>query len=181
MTNPGYALMRLIDRIEALERKAARLDARVNNVVREGRIVEVDNAKGTVRVDAHGIETGYVPMMQQAGEVNEWTPMAVGQRVVLISPSGDVSRSFAMPGGYTDEVSQPHDKGAEKRITIGSAVLTFTGDGLTIETGGAKFELTSAGFKQTGGRMEHDGLDVGTTHTHGGITRGGANTDPPNP
>jgi len=181
VNSAALALNRLINRIEALEQKAARLDARVNNVVREGKVVEVDNAKGKVRIDAHGVETGFVPMMQQAGDVNEWTPMAVGQRVTLISPSGDISRGFAMPGGYTDDVSQPHDKAAEKRITIGDAVLTITGNGLTLQTGGATFELTSAGFKQTGGRMEHDGLNVGSTHTHRGVSPGGADTEFPNP
>jgi hypothetical protein len=32
-----------------------------------------------------------------------------------------------------------------------------------------------------GGKITHNGLDIGATHTHGGIVPGGADTAIPNP
>lgn len=160
------AFERLLARIAAHDRQIAALGTKLNNVVREGKVTEFDPAKGTVRVDAHGIVTDHVPVMQQAGSVNEWTPMSVGQRVVLISPSGDVGRSFAMPGGYTNETPAPHDQEAQKRITIGGVSMTITGDGVEINAGGTTFVFTAAGFVQTGGMQEHDNKNVGSTHRH---------------
>ena len=54
-------------------------------------------------------------------------------------------------------------------ITVGGATLNFSGEGLTISAGGATFALTGAGFVQTGGQQLHDGIDVGKTHTNGGL------------
>lgn len=173
------ALARLISRLEVLERTLERQLIRTNNLLREGKVVEVDYANGTAIVDAHGILSKPIPWLQQAGDIVEWTPPAIGQRVVMISPSGDLSRSFIMPGGFTDDVPAPMDQGGNKRVKIGDCVITQSAGGLIIEVGGTTFEFTARGFKQTGGKQEHDGKDVGGTHVHGGVVPGGANTDVP--
>ncbi|EUB97303.1 baseplate assembly protein V [Rhizobium sp. CF080] len=177
---------RLLDRIELLERTLQRVQTRQNSMFREGVVTSVDAENYTAIVDAHGIESKPVPWLQQAGEINEWTPPSKGQRVVLVSPGGDMGKAFILPGGFTDEVKQPHDKGAEKRVKIGGCVLTQSASGLILEVDGTKFEFTAGGFKQTngdqihhGGKQEHDGQNVGKTHVHGGIVRGVADTDPP--
>ncbi|CCF19161.1 putative GpV [Pseudorhizobium banfieldiae] len=186
------AFNRLIERIRRLEQVVSRQQTRLNNVFREGSVVEVDHETGRAIVNAHGVLSPLVPSLQQAGEVNRWTPLSVGQRVVLCCPGGDISRSFIMPGGYTDDVKQPHDKGAEERTSIGEAVITHTGEGFFFSVGGAtlkftkeglfvdvdgvSYKVTGNGVEQFGGVKEHDGLNVGSTHVHGGVVPGGADT-----
>lgn len=169
----------LIRRIQSLEALTRRMSVRQNNMFREGVVKEVDFQRGTAIVDAHGIETKHVPWLEQAGAVNEWTPPSVGQRVLLISPDGDLSKAVIMKGGYTSDTPAPHDKGAEKRVAIGDAVITHSADGLFISVAGTEFRFTGAGFEQVGGTQTHDGKNVGSTHIHGGVVPGGATTTPP--
>lgn len=176
MMNIETVFQRLLDRIGTLESTVQRQQVRINNMFREGTVKSVDEKTGTAIVDAHGVESKPSPWLTQAGDINEWTPLSEGQRVVLISPGGDMGRSFIMPGGYTDEVKAPHDAKAQKRVKIGNAVITHSGDGLFIEVGGASFQFTGAGFEQIGGEQKHDGLNVGSTHVHGGVIPGGADT-----
>lgn len=167
---------RLLERVELLERMVRRQGVRMNNMLREGVVKKVDFEKGLAIVDAHGVETKPLPWFEQAGDVNEWTPLSVGQRVMLVSPDGDPGKAAIMRGGFTDDTPQPHNKGAEKRTTIGDCTVTQSGESLVVVIGGCTFTFNGAGFTQTGGRMEHDGRNVGTDHVHGGIVPGGANT-----
>lgn len=62
----------------------------------------------------------------------------------------------------------------------GSAYISFDAGGIYIQAGGVRVEITGAGMTITGGRVEHEGKNIGATHTHGGIEPGGANTAVPN-
>lgn len=170
---------KLIERIESLEGIVRRMAVRQNNMFREGVVKEVDYEAGTAIVTAHGIDSPPTSWSEQAGDINEWTPLSVGQRVMLVSPDGELSKSFIMKGGFTDDTPQPHNKGGEKRVAIGDAILTHTPDGLFIEVSGTKYQFTADGFIQVGGKQEHDGRNVGSTHVHGGVESGRANTDVP--
>lgn len=183
--NPDMIFSRLMERIMTLEKIINRQEVRLNNLFREGTVKEVDYSKGVAVVDAHGVESKESPWMEPAGDIVEWTPLSEGQRVVLVSPGGQTGRSFIMPGGFTDQVPQPHNKGAEKRIKIGGAQLTMSANGLVIEVGGTTVNISSdgmtvtaggvtyvingSGSSQTGGQQLHDGEDVGKTHTNGGL------------
>ncbi|KAB2666003.1 hypothetical protein F9K91_07690 [Brucella tritici] len=170
---------KLIERLESMENVVRRMSVRQNNMFREGVVKEVDYENGTAIVTAHGIDSPPTSWSEQAGDINEWTPLSVGQRVMLVSPDGELSKSFIIKGGFTDDTPQPHSKGAEKRVVIGGATITHTADGLFIEVGGTTFKFTGEGFIQTGGKQEHDGKNVGSSHIHGGVVPGGANTDVP--
>lgn len=172
-------LARLVDRLERLERIQSRQDTRLNNIMREGKVVEVDHKNGLAIVDAHGVRTKPIPWLQQAGDIVEWNPPAVGQRVVVMSPDGEIGRGFIMPGGFTDQVPAPHDKGAERRTKIGNCVLTQSENGLSLTVGGTTFDFTADGFDQTGGRQTHDGVLTDKDHVHGDVTPGSANTGKP--
>lgn len=177
----GHAIEALIRRIEQLERTSQRLATRLNSMVREGVVEEVDATKGVARVDAHGIKTKMIPWMQQAGAINEWTPLSVGQRVTIISPGGDIGRAFILPGGYTEQTPQPHDESAQKRVVIGDCALTQSAGGLVLHVGGTTFTFSGDGFHQSGGKMQHDDKDVGKTHRHTDVLTGSEKSGPPTP
>lgn len=191
----AVSLGKLFKKIEQMDRTINQQNVKMNNMFREASVSEVDFDTGLAVVKAHGIESKQVPWMQQAGAVNEWTPLSEKQRVILVSPGGDMGRAFVMPGGYSDQTKAPHNKGAEKRVTIGGAVITHSGQGLNIKIGGSTFvfteeglnvyvggttySFTGDGFMQTGGKQEHDGKNVGSDHKHGGVVPGGAKTTGP--
>ncbi|MCO5730083.1 hypothetical protein [Rhizobium sp. SSA_523] len=177
--NPEVVFQRLIDRIATLESTIQRLQIRQNNMFREGVVTSVDEETGTAIVNAHGVESKPSPWLTQAGEINEWVPLSVGQRVVLVSPGGDMGRSFIMPGGYTDAVKAPDNTKAQKRVKIGGAIITHSAEGLIIEVGGVSYKFTGSGFEQSGGSQTHDGKNVGSTHVHGGVLPGGFDTKDP--
>lgn len=179
--NIGQCFVDLFKRLEQVEMVVARQSVRINNMLREGEVTSVDVAKGTAIVEAHGIQTKPLPWMQQAGAINEWTPLSIGQRVTVISPSGDLGRAFIVPGGFTDETPQPHDKLAEKRTKIGACVVTQSGEGFVIEVGGTTFTFSADGYKQTGGKMQHDDKNVGKTHKHIDVASGSEKSGLPTP
>jgi phage baseplate assembly protein gpV len=136
----------MADRIRQLERYVAELvrrveesERRLTNVVRPGRVTEVDAQKGLVKLsyakdenDAD-VVSPWIRWQERAGGIKTWTPPSVGEQVLMFSPSGDISgHSWALPGGYSQANPQPHDKGGEHRMTIGGTSILMTGDKITI-------------------------------------------------
>lgn len=73
--------------------------------------------------------------------------------------------------------------GQSGRVVIGSndggSYLAFDGSGFYFNIGGTEFTLTEAGFAQTGGRVTHNGTNIGDTHIHKGVTPGDGVTGVP--
>lgn len=170
----------LIRRLRYLEKTVQQLDRRINNMVREAVVTEVFPAEGMAKVEANGLKSKKVPWLQRAGDINEWDPPSVGERVLLLSPTGEPGTGMIMPGGYSDKFDAPHGEGGEKVTAIGDVRITQTGSSFTIVAGGVTVEISGAGLTVNGGRVEHDSLNIGSTHTHGGVTPGAGDTDVPN-
>lgn len=185
----------LVNRIAELERRIDDVDRRQNGLLTEGVIEEVDFANATATVLAEGIQTKKVPWLTRAGDINEWDPPTVGERVLIASPAGDHGRALILPGGYTDSVAAPHDQGGEfvrvtgdvrhtqtaevHKVEVGDTTVEISADGVTITVGGVSMEITSGGVTYTGGRIEHDGKNIGTDHRHDEVMKGAALTGEP--
>jgi phage baseplate assembly protein V len=138
------------DRIRQLERYVAELvrrveesERRLTNVVRMGRVTQVDAQKGLVKLayakDENGADvvSPWLRWQERAGGIKTWSPPSVGEQVLMFSPSGDISgHSWALPGGYSQANPPPHDKGGEHKMTIGNLSILATGDDLNIEAPG---------------------------------------------
>lgn len=172
----------LIARIQHLERVVERQAVRMNNMIREGKVTDVNYEKGLAIVDAHGIPSKPSPWLQHAGSIVDWEPPAVGQRVVLFSPSGDLGRGFILPGGYTEQTPQPYARGAMFSRTIGGTKITGDGSSYRVETETIVLKanvVIEGNVTITGSELTHNGKNVGSTHVHSGIIRGVADTNPP--
>lgn len=110
---------RLMQRIEHLEAQVNLLQRKQNNIFREGRVTEIDAQSGTAVVDAQGIESAMIPWLQRSGDIRDWEPPTVGERIILLSPTGDPGRGMILPGGYSDQFPQPHQKAAEAFRVVG--------------------------------------------------------------
>ncbi len=178
----------LVDRLTFLEQVVERQGSRMNNMIREAKVIEVDVETGTARVDAHGVETDLVPWLQYAGSIVDWDPLSVGQRVMFFSPNGDPAKGFILPGGYTDEAPQPHQEGEMSSRTIGGTKLETRADSHSLETETYRIKanveiegnvIIKGNVDFSDGYVKHNGTVIDDTHRHGGIVKGGDITETP--
>lgn len=166
-------------------RRLAELERRADGMVKQGPVAEVDPKAGTVRIrlNEESAEEPFlsppIPYAQLAGALKVHTPPSVGQQMTIISGAGDFRQGLAVPMTWSDKNAAPSDKGDEHVLTFGEVRIELVSGGLKITVGGVIFSFTAEGFFQTGGKQEHDGRNVGSTHIHGGVIPGPANTDVP--
>lgn len=152
--------------------------------------------------DADGhLVTGWLPMGggRARGDA-DWHPLEEGERVVVLSESGELQNGMVFPAAlYSDEDPAPGDKAGLWRkkfadggvieydretgeflveaeafatLRVGDSELRVESGKITISVGGVALEVSGSGIKMTGGTVDHDGKNVGKTHTHGGIQSG---------
>lgn len=171
-------LVELLNRVNELER-------RVSGLMRHGTVHEVDPAKQVMRLrlgdDVKGqpFLSPWIPYAQIAGALKVHTPPSVGQQYTAMSPTGDWQQAVGVPLTWSNDNPSPSDKGDEHVLTFGQVKVTIKEQLLQIEVGSTKWELIPAGFRQTGGGMEHDGHLIDETHRHTDVMPGAALTGPP--
>ncbi|MBC6714790.1 phage baseplate assembly protein V [Aurantimonas sp. DM33-3] len=136
------AFATLMRRIESLEAQLVAQDRRINNMFREGSIAEVDYEKGLASMDAGGLPTDMSPWLERAGAIRDWTPVTKGERAIFISPSGDPGQGLILPGGYSSQFTQNHNKGGEPTRTVGDTQIQQTGSEIRITAGGSSLVLS---------------------------------------
>lgn len=114
--------------ILALDKRQEQLDRRLNNIVREARVLEVDAEKGLVKVEAHGLKSGWMPWVERAGAIREWSPPSKDERVLVLSPTGEPGQGLVLAGGFSDQFKQPSTDAGERVIRIGDNRLSMTKD-----------------------------------------------------
>jgi phage baseplate assembly protein V len=67
---------------------------RVANLIRIGKIAEVDSAQ--VKVQIGKVKTNWLPIVSMAGDTNIWVPITVGEQVAVVSPYGEMAQSFVI-------------------------------------------------------------------------------------
>lgn len=82
---------------------------RMENLLRYATVHEVDVLNARLKVIyADGTTSGWLPAFsQRAGESISWHFPDVGERVMILSPSGEPSGGIALCGIYTDTKPQP--------------------------------------------------------------------------
>lgn len=175
-----------MNELAMLASRLAELERRVSASSLSGTVAEVDAAAGTIRLKLGDASSGgdflspHIPYAQIGGALKAHIPPSIGQQFALFSPSGDMAQGVAMPLGFSGASPSPSSSGSENVITFGAARITLDAGALTIEVGGVTLEISGGGVTITGGVVTHDGLNIGSTHTHGGVVPGGANTSGPN-
>jgi len=130
-------------RFAELEAAVEDLNRRVANLMREGRITGVDYDRGVATVDMDGLPSREMPWVQRAGTVKDWNPPSVGERVTVMSPTGDPGQGLILPGGWSDQNPAPHNKGGERVIqadgkivlNVGTSELVLEPDRMTLRAG----------------------------------------------
>lgn len=88
--------------------RVAELERRLNNILRMGKIEEVDYDKALCRVRSGGILTGWLQWKTERamGEKTWWAPR-IGEQVMIKSPCGDLAQGKVEMGYYQDDATPP--------------------------------------------------------------------------
>lgn len=163
------------------------LDRRLANLIRCGTVAELDAGNARVRVRSGEILTGWLPWVAvRAGADRSWSAPEPGEQVLLLAPSGDLGLAFVLPGIYQQDFPAPANSAEVQRAVFD--------DGTTVEYDRSNhvfsFSIAAGGKIRIVGDVEITGkvtvteevtaagVDL-TGHVHGGVIRGGADTDPP--
>lgn len=81
---------------------------RLANVVRVGVVASVDLPNARCRVTIGDIQTAPLPFLAvKAGEDRTWHPPEVGEQVLVLAPSGELTAGFVLGGVYTTSHPAP--------------------------------------------------------------------------
>lgn len=143
--------------IADLRREIAELSRRQANVMRTGKVIEVDPARGLVRLDVgdegSALLTPMIPWPERAGSRRSWNPPSVGEVMTVFSPSGEVSeRSLALHGGFTTDTPAPSADGDAAVFAVGGVTITVKGDSVVVDTPKAVINCPSVDLGGEGGK-----------------------------
>lgn len=103
---------------EAQEFRLVELARRLSNVVRPGVVAEADYALARVRVQygGPGAVTGWLPWLAaRAGGDHSWWAPEIGEQVLILAPSGELSNGIVLAGLYQSNRPAPSDD-PDKRL-----------------------------------------------------------------
>ncbi|WP_419685780.1 phage baseplate assembly protein V [Burkholderia theae] len=86
----------------------ADLNRRLESLLREGTVIDVDHGARRVRVESGGLETDWIRWLaQRTGDSIEWDPPTIGEPGLLLCPSGEPTTGLFLPGVYCDGHDAP--------------------------------------------------------------------------
>lgn len=168
-----------------LAARIAELERRFSGTMRHGTVEETDPSRHRVRlklgtdVEGKPFLSPWIPYAQMAGALKVHVPPSIGQQFTLMAPAGDWQQAVAVPFTWSNQNPAPSESGEENVLTFADVRLTLKDGRLEISAAGVNLELTGNGLAITGGEVSHDGKNIGSTHTHGGVTLGTAETEAP--
>jgi len=180
---------------------------RIGELLRIGKVEQVDHAAGRIVVSVGEIRTAAIRWLERrAGATRTWSPPSVGEQILLICPEGDIEgaialgsltqNAFPLPGDNARELVQFEDgsivafdpenstldvtlaAGATLNVITGSANITAP-DGVTITADTAiDGKLTVTGNVEADGDVKAGAISL-KAHKHGGVSAGTAQTAVP--
>ena len=143
-------------------------ERRLSNVVMLGQVAELDAERARVRVQAGPILTAWLPFATvRAGLDRTWHAPEPGEQVVLVAPGGDLNQAVVVGSLYRDAYPPPADSADISRTEWqDGAALAYdrqlhhwrlsvpAGGKIVLEVGPSKIEMSDAGIKITGPRID---------------------------
>lgn len=148
------------------------MERRVANMVRYGKVSQVDLTRKRVKVTSGNITTGWVawPAGRAAAGKIRWDSPEVGEQVALICPAGDLRQACVIPGLYQEEFDAPvtdankdhvtygdgtvveYDRGSHTlKADLGPSKITATREQIKLEIGGTSITASSSALTLVAG------------------------------
>lgn len=144
------------------------------NLVRVGKILQLDEANARVKVSTAGLTTDWLPWgAARAGTTRKGSMPSIGEQVMLFSPFGDLSQAVVGFSLYQDDHPAPttskdqetiaypdgtvttYDSAAHQLLwNLGPTKITADRTSLVLECNGSKITMDAAGIKLEGARID---------------------------
>ena len=186
------ALKPLFDKINDMDFKIGDADRRAANILRPGRVTEVDGEKGLMKLtyakddEGQDVITNWVPYATRASSkgIRDWDMPVVGEQVNMYSPSGDIGpNSWVMAGGFSAANPPNHNVPGERKIQIkdktwlllkdgettlyvDKATITVKADSITSTIGGTTFTMKDGSIEAKTTTFK---IDAETFHVTGDV------------
>ncbi len=163
---------------------------RVCNLIRIGKVVNVDYTQAKAKVQIGDITTDFLPWLTPS--TCAWIPLQNGEQVVVLSPNGDLRMGMILPALY--QSAKPAPSSDATKITLNSDIDqtgNITNNGNVACTGKmtandnieAGKDISAKGNVKATGEVEGKGKKL-SAHTHqfnynGGDVPASAVTMPP--
>lgn len=90
------------------------LSRMIENMIRLGKIEEIDLSGKCCRVRTGKLLTNWLPWFAvRAGTTRTWDPPSIGEQVMLFSPSGELGAGIALTGIFSTAHPAPSESGDE--------------------------------------------------------------------
>lgn len=94
--------------------EVSELSRRLDNILRLGRICEVDVTEARVKVRIGQLTTGWLPwLVAQAGSTRSWSVPSIGEQVLVLAPGGELQTGAVLCGLYQEQYPAPSDKATD--------------------------------------------------------------------
>ena len=188
-----------------IEFEITELNRRLANLILLGKVVEADYTQiiPKLKIKIGECQTAWLPMLcQRAGPDVSWWPLEVGEQVVVLSPSGELTQgvvlgainqmAFPSKGNHADSHKHVYADGAvieyNRKTHHLSAVLpsgattTLVSDGGVHITGDVVVtgNITASKNITDNTRSMQADRDIFNAHDHGGVRTGSGTTATPN-
>ncbi|MFC5760525.1 hypothetical protein [Rhizobium sp. GCM10022189] len=171
----------IADMVADIYGRLAELERRNRNRKRTGTVKHVDHEKGLYRValseqGGKPYLTGWIsPKQLGAGLVKIDILLSEGEQVDVVSETGDLTDAQIDLSSYSEQNVRDNSD-VPFKVTIGQTIWSLTEDTATLEARKVKIK-GDVDFE--GGYLHHEDKDVGHTHKHKDVLKGGDLTGPP--
>ncbi|USZ80540.1 baseplate assembly protein [Serratia phage MQ-4] len=105
------------------------------NMIRIGRVIELDEANARVKLAVGGLTTDWLPWgADRAGKTRKWSPPQIGEQIMMFSPYGDSAQGVAGMSIFQDDFAAPAQSKDQE--------TTVYPDGSTVDYNSATNTLT---------------------------------------
>jgi len=186
-----------------IEFEITELNRRLANLILLGRVVETDyqSVIPKLKIKIGDLTTAWLPMLTaRAGPDASWWPLEIGEQVLVLSPSGELSQGVVL--GALNQRIHPAVGSAvnvHRQVYADGAIIEYdrTSHHLsaTLPAGGTTTLVSHGGIQLVGDvnvfgtlsvtediidhtRSMQEDRDIYNVHTHGGVSSGTRSTTP---
>jgi phage baseplate assembly protein V len=173
-------LSELLDGQTELVMRVAEYERRMDNMVRHGKVTDVDTKKHLARIeigerDGKPLKSAWIPYGQVAGEYKSHRPPTKGQQMTMFAPNGEVRQAMLLPFTWSDDNKAPSDKEDEHvdtygdkfkivrkkdhlSFTVDKSSITFEPGKITVNVDGSKTVWTKENITNTSPEVKDVGI-----------------------
>lgn len=170
----------MFDLLVGMKADLEMLKTAFGNSLRIGPVAKVDAEKGyRLQLGGTDSEPFLSPWYPHPETGKTSVPLKMGQIVGVMNPAGDPRQGMVFRAGYSDDNPSPNADMEANVFEDAGVRVEIKGGELLISVEGVTYRFSGNGFEQMGGTVQHNGTNIGDTHVHGGVLKGGADTDRP--